>query len=174
MKIVASILSIFAGAVIAGESGLTTTYQPLDGLGAGEVSIVQVTCHQWFARSASSAIDFIHVRNVPPTDNPNEATADLNLASRCGLRFSTNDLGETNSVPLIVFDATHFDEAKLGGYDKVDIVRACLECLRLCLPTQLVATEVTLKCRESDREWLAEIVAEFNSAPRSKTFFEGR
>jgi hypothetical protein len=88
MKTLASIVSIImaAGIVIAGESALTTTYQPLDGLGSGVVTVVQVTCHHWNAMSSvGSAIDLIDVRNVPPTDNPTQATQDLNLASRCGL-----------------------------------------------------------------------------------------
>jgi hypothetical protein len=154
----------------AGESALTTTYQPLAGLGSGEVTIVQVTCHHWHANSASSPVDLIHVRNVPPTDNPKEATEDLNLASRCGLRFSTNDLGAASSVPMILFDASEFDVSKSGGYPKEDIVRASLECLRRCLPERLKNTKVTLRSRDADKEWISKIVAEFNAAPRDQPF----
>lgn len=155
----------------AGESALTTTYQPLAGLGSGEVAIVQVTCHHWYANSASSPVDLIHVRNVPPTDNPKEATEDLNLASRCGLKFSTNDLGTAASVPMILFDATKFDVAKSGGYSKEDIVRASFECLRRCLPGNLKNTKITLRSQEADKEWISKIVAEFDSAPRDQPFY---
>lgn len=158
----------------AGESALTTTFQPLAGLGSGGVAIVQVTCHHWYANSAGSPVDLIHVRNVPPTDNPKEATEDLNLASRCGLKFSTNDLGVANSVPLILLDATQFDPSKSGGYDKEAIIRASLECLRRVLPTKLVATKATLKCKDEDKDWLSGIVAQFNAASRDKPFYEDR
>jgi hypothetical protein len=161
-----------AGATLAGESALTATYQPLSGLGSGEVTVVQVTCHHWYANSVGSAVDLIHLRNVPPTDNAKEATEDLNLASRCGLKFSTNDLGDPDAAPLIVFDATQFDESKSGGYEKEDVVRASLECLRRCLPPALTATKVTLKSKDSDKEWLTVIVDQFNAAPRDKAFFE--
>ena len=158
----------------AGESALTTTFQPLAGLGSGVAAVVQVTCHHWYANSASSPVDLIHVRNVPPTDNPKEATEDLNLASRCGLKFSTNDLGAAGSVPMIVLDATQFDQSKSGGYDKDAIIRASLECLRRVLPAQLAATKVTLKCKDDDKEWLSGIVAQFNAASRDKPFYEPR
>ena len=175
MKTLALFLSQFvaSGMVIASESALTTTYQPLDGLGTGEVTIVQVTCHNWYSSSAGSAIDLIHVRNVPPTDNPKEAMEDLNLASVCGLKFSTNDLGAA-SVPMILLDASMFDNAKSGGYDKKTIVRASLECLRRCLPEKLRTTKVTLKCRDSDKEWLSQIGSAFNTASREEPFYESR
>ena len=162
------------GILHAGESALTTTYQPLAGLGSGKVAIVQVTCHHWYANSAGSAIDLIDVRNVPPTDNPKEATEDLNLASICGLELSTNDLGAEAAVPMILLDATQFDDSKSGGYDKEDIVRASLECLRRCLPHKLTTTKVTLKCKDSDKEWLSTIVTQFNSAPRDRVFYGPR
>ena len=71
MKKLATILSILVAArvAIAGESALTTTYQPLDGLGTGVITVVQVICHHWNAMSSvGSAIDLIDIRNVPPTD----------------------------------------------------------------------------------------------------------
>jgi hypothetical protein len=177
MKNPASILPIFmvARVAIAGEAALTTTYQPLDGLGSGVVTVVQVTCHHWHARSgAGSAIDLIDVRNVPPTDNRTQATQDLNLASRCGLRLSTSDLGAADAVPMILLDATKFDDSKAGGYPREDIVRASLECLRRCLPEKLKSTKITLSCQDRDKEWLSKIVSEFDSAARDEPFYESR
>lgn len=170
--LVTVVILVRASFTHAGESALTTTYQPLAGLGAGEVIVVEVTCHHWYANSASSAVDLIHVRNIPPTDNPKEATEDLNLASRCGLKFSTNDLGAGGSVPLILLDASQFDESKSGGYDKEAIVRAALECLRRVLPAKLAVTKVTLKCKSADTHWLSGIIAQFNAASRDKPFYE--
>jgi hypothetical protein len=175
MKKLATILLILVAArvAIAGESALTITYQPLDGLGTGVINVVQVTCHHWNAMSSvGSVIDLIDIRNVPPTDNPTQATQDLNLASRCGLQLSTNDLGASEAIPMIFLDATKFDDSEAGGYPKEDIVRASLECLRRCLPEKLKATKITLSCRDADKEWLSKIVSEFDSAPRDSPFYE--
>ena len=49
--IVISILLAMPRVIFGGESPLTTTYQPLDGLGSSEIAIVQVTCHDWFSHS---------------------------------------------------------------------------------------------------------------------------
>jgi hypothetical protein len=164
---------IAARAALASESSLSTTYQPLDGLGSGVITVVQVTCHHWNAMSSvGSVIDLIDVRNVPPTDNPTQATQDLNLASRCGLKLSTSDLGAEGAVPMILMDATKFDDSKAGGYSREDIVRASLECLRRCLPEKLKTTKITLSCRDADRDWLSKIASEFDSAPRDKPFYE--
>ncbi len=159
-----------ARVAVAGEPALTMTYQPLSGLRSGVIAVVPVVCHHWYATSVGSAVDLIHVRNVPPTDNPASATEDLNLASRGGLKFSTNDLGVAEPVPMILLDATKFDSSKTG-YPKEDVIRASLECLRLCVPEQLKSTKITLKCRDEDREWLSKIVTEYDSAPRDKPFF---
>ena len=175
MKTISIILPILLAAriAIAGESALGTTYQPLDGLGAGVITVVPVTCHYWNAMSSvGSVIDLIDIRNVPPTDNPTEATQDLNLASLCKLHFSTNDLGIEGAVPEIFLDATKFDVTKARGYGKEDIVRASLECLRLCLRENMKSTKITLSCRDEDKEWLTKIVSEFDSAPRDKPFYE--
>lgn len=174
MKRLATFLAMItlARLVDAGESALTTTYQPLDGLGSGRVTVVPVTCHQYYAGSGvGSAVDLIHLRNVPPTDHPAEANQDLNLASRCGLKFSTNDLGLAKAPPKVVFDALKFDASKGRGYQKEEIVRASLECLRRCLPGKLKTTRVTLLCRPADRKWLGKMVLEFNAASKDLIFF---
>src|SRR5688572_21764019 len=83
--------------LLGGESSLTTTYQPLDALGSGSIRISQVTCHDWYSHSGQpTAIDLISARNVPPTNNPQKATDDLNLASVCGIRFSCGAIGDTS------------------------------------------------------------------------------
>jgi hypothetical protein len=158
----------------AGHSELRTSYQPLDGLDSAQIKVVQVTCHHWHANSANSAVDLIHLPNVPPTDNPADANMDLNLASICGIRFSTHDLGALGAEPMITFDATKLDLSKADHHPREDLIRAALECLRLCLPPELMSTKVTLRCREADREWLSMIVSEFDSAPRDKPFHTAR
>lgn len=46
-----SVLIAMTLAALGGESSLTITYQPLDGLGSGEITITQVTCHDWYSHS---------------------------------------------------------------------------------------------------------------------------
>lgn len=73
----------------AGESMLTTTYQPLNGLGGGGIRIVPVACHDWYRSSGmQTQISLISAKNVPPTNNAKETIQDLNLASVYGVRFS--------------------------------------------------------------------------------------
>lgn len=168
--LIMGVLVLFTQVAMAGESTLTTTYQPLAGLGSGGITIVPVTCHHWYSHSASSAVDLIAVKNVPPTDNPSQATDDLNLASVCGIRFSTSDLGAIG-VPLeITLDLSKFMIPKRYAYPREEIVRSSLECLRRCLPKKLFKTPVTLKASNPDKKWMSMIVDEFNSHDRSKVF----
>ncbi len=155
-----------------GQSSLETTYQPLDAVSKSDIEIVPVTCLQWYSNSASSSVDLIGIRNVPPTDNPKEANEDLNLASVCGVKFSTSDLGSEQAPPHLTLDATKFGvPERFSNHSKESIIRACLECLRRCIPQKLGNTPVTLKCGDSDKEWLTKIVIEFNTSDRSKVFF---
>ncbi len=167
-------LIVMSLTAFAGESMLTTTYQPLDGLGSGEIVIVAATCHDWYSHSGQpTAIGLISAPNVPPTNNAKQATANLNLASLSGLQFETSDIGNP-SAPLELFlNATHFKDSK-SGYAREDIIRASLECLRRCLPKQMQNTPLTLQAAEADKKWLSEIVREFNSHDRSKTFYTPR
>lgn len=165
----------------AGESDLTKTYQPLTGAATGGIVIAEVTCHHWYSNSASHSVNLIQARNVPPTDMPEMAKEDLNLASLCGLKFRMSDLGG-GEAPLVTFDATGFvmpqgwlEGSPDGGVGSRDsIVRASLECVRRCVEGRPEKTPVKLKCKEEDREWLGKIVDEFNACDRSKVFFKSQ
>lgn len=156
-------------AALGGESSLTVTYQPLDGLGSGEITISQVTCHDWYSHSGS-AVGLISAPNIPPTNNPKDATENLNLASVCGVRFVASDLGDPEAALELTLDATGFAIPKRFDHPRENIIRSCLECLRLCLPEKLRQTAVTLKAGDSDKPWLLEIVREFNAHDRKKVF----
>lgn len=172
---VVGILSVLLQFAVGGQSALETTYQPLDHFSKSSIWIVPVTCLHWYANSASSAVDLIGVRNVPPSDMPENAKEDLNLASACGVKFSTSDLGLEQAPLQIWLDATKFGiPERFANHSREDIVRACLECLRRCTQGRLNQTAVTLKCGDADREWLMKIVAEFNTCDRSKVFFTPR
>jgi hypothetical protein len=153
----------------AGESMLSTTFQPLDGLGSGTIRIVEVTCHDWYGMSGQpTGIGLISAPNIPPTNNPKEAKEDLNLASACGLRFGCGDVDSTMELTL---EATAFSVPQRFGHSPEHVLRASLECLRRCLPEKLRRTAVTLKAAGADMEWMGKIITEFNTHDRTKVFF---
>jgi len=166
-------------AATAGQSTLTETYQPLVGHAKFDIVVAEVTCHHWYANSASHSVNLIAARNVPPTDVPEQANKDLNLASICSLKFRMSYLGG-GEAPLVTLDATGFampehfkagsPEGELKFRDR--IVRASFECLRLCLKGRPEKTPVTLKCKDADKEWLGKIVAEYNKHDHTKAFFK--
>ena len=154
----------------AGESSLTKTFQPFDGLGAGEIFIVEVTCHDWNSHSGQpTAIGLISAKNVPPT-NSDQAKCDINLASASHIYFGCQDIEAT--VPNLVMAADKFVAAR--GYPRENILRASLECLRRVLPVKLIKTELTFTASPENREWMGKIVSEFNHCDKSKPFYEAR
>ena len=158
-------ISAFA---LAGESSLTKTFQPMDGLGAGRIVIVEVTCHDWNSHSGQpTAIGLISAKNIPPT-NSEKATGDINLASSSHLNFGCQDIEA--AIPDLVMAADKFVAA--GGYSKETILRASLECLRRVLPSKLMRTELTFTSSPENREWLGKVVSDFNRADKSKPFYQ--
>lgn len=167
-----SVLIAMTHAALGGESSLTITYQPLDGLGSSVIAISQVTCHDWYSHSGqATAIGLISAPNVPPTNNPKEATENLNLASVCGVRFYSSDIGDPQAAPEMTLDATNFVIPKRFDHPRENVIRSSLECLRLCLPEKLRDTALTLKASDSDKAWLSKIVLAFNSHDRRKVFY---
>jgi hypothetical protein len=164
-------LTIFSLVLSAGQSALNTTYQPLKNPANEEIWIVPVTCHHWYCNSSSSSVDLIGVKNVPPSDKPDQAKQDLNLASICGIRFSTCDLGASKVVPEVTMDISQLHIPKNYTDERTEIIRSCLECLRLCLPELVAMTPVTIEGIDKDKEWIAVIVKEFNAHDRSKPFY---
>lgn len=156
----------------AGESALTVTHQPLDGLGAERIVISQVTCHDWFGHGGGSSVELISAPNVPPTNNPKEASQNLNLASLCGLSFAASDLGDPDAPLKLTLNATKLAFPKNFGYAKEDFIRASLECLRLSLPAKLRKTPLTLEASASNKAWLEPLVREFNAHNRGKVFYK--
>lgn len=171
-QLIFAVLIALTHLMLGGESSLTTTFQPLDGLGSGKITICPVTCHDWFSHSGqATAIGLISTRNVPPTNNPEKATEDLNLASVCGVLFNASDIGDPDAALELTMDVTKFAVSKRFSHPRENIIRSCLECLRRCLPEKLLRTPLTLKAREQDKAWLAEIVKEFNAHDRSKVYY---
>lgn len=172
MKLILLLPFLLLGHALGGESSLTVTYQPLDGLGSGGIQIAQVTCHDWYSHSGQATqIGLISAPNVPPTNNPKEATANLNLASTCGVRFDASDIGDPKAPLELTLAATKLVIPEDRKDQREEIIRACLECLRRCLPDQLLKTPVTLQAGDADKEWMMKIVSEFNAHDRTKVFF---
>ncbi|MGC6425838.1 MAG: hypothetical protein ACON5H_02440 [Akkermansiaceae bacterium] len=168
-----SVLFILTTSVLLGrESELTVTYQPLNGLGSGSIFVSPVTCHQWYASSVAGPVSFISAKNIPPTDNPERANFDINLASATGLNFSTSDLGAPDAPLTMTLDASQFDIGN-SGWDKTEILRASLECLHRCTAEGRLSTvKLAVKLPEKDAQWIEKIVDEFNNHDRSKPFFK--
>lgn len=165
--------SLLAGisSLWAGESALTTTFQPLDGLGAGGIRICPVACHDWYSHGSElTAIGLICAPNVPPTNNPQQAKENLNAAARFGLKLGSDD-GQNGGSPALTLDATSFRVPEGYGRWKEPVIRATLECLRRCLPENLRSTPVALKAGEADQAWIGAIVKEFNGHDRGKVFY---
>jgi hypothetical protein len=173
-RFTALLLSLSACSAFAGESVISMTYQPLNGLALANIKIVPVACHDWHAHSGGiRSIGLISAKNVPPTNNEREATYDLNLASICSIHFSTNDIGAADPPPLeITMDLSEFSVPKNLSQKREDIIRASLECLRLCIPDKSKKVPLILECNEADKPWLAPIVAEFNKHDLNKVFFK--
>ncbi len=159
-------------AALGSEPSLTITYQPLDGIGSGAITIAQVTCIDSYSHSGqATAIGLISAANIPPTNHPKEGTENLNLASVCGLQFYSSDIGSPPTTLEPTLDATKFVIPKKMTHTRENIIRSCLECLRLCLPEKLHHTPVTLKAKDSDKHWILKIINEFNTHDRRKIFF---
>ena len=164
----AALLALCVGLpAFAGESGLLRTFQPLDATGAGWVSIEQVTCFvQNFDSGEASAIRYISIKNVPPTQSE-KGTADLNLASTCHIYFDCQN--SEGKEPKVSMDAERFVDR---GFPREEILRASLECLRRVLPANLLKTELTFSASPENHEWMEKIVSEFNQCDKSKEFYK--
>ncbi|MCX6848135.1 MAG: hypothetical protein NTY98_04380 [Verrucomicrobia bacterium] len=169
MKIfIAAVLGLWmSAAVVAGESGLLRTYQPLDGVESGEIRIEPVTCYSGNLHSDwDLALEYISVKNVPPTRSE-KPSGDLNLASTSHLTFDTES---QEDKPLKLYmKADEFVVTK--AYDREVIVKACLECVRRVLPPKLLKTPLTFSASPENKEWMSKIVDEFNRHDRSKVFY---
>lgn len=162
------VLSLIPCAILqAGETNLTTVYQPLMGFGAGGIHLRTVTCKDHYASSAMSRAGLVAIANFAPTNSP-EGPSDINLASLAGIRIS--DHSEDGRKHVLTIDC---DSARkpLGGFDLIEIFRASLECLRLTYAEDLSDTTFVFKIPAGMAE-LREISGEFEKHDKSKPFFQ--
>ncbi len=151
----------------AGETSLTIVYQPLNGFGSGEITILPVACQDFYSHSGMSRPGFVTRRNLAPSTAP-EGPTDINLASVAGILMS-------HDIPERGKDTLHIDCSKAKadphGHELGQVFRASLEALRLTLPDVIAKAELKFTIPERMTE-LRRIADEFEKHDKSKPFFQ--
>ena len=157
-----------ASTLFAGESALTQTFQPLDGLGAGRVIIAPVMCYDWYAHSGwHAAIGLITAKNIPPTNAP-KPIEDTNAASACGLSL---DAGEDAAGHITVtLDCRALQVPQRLGCTELQIVGATLECLRQVAGPKLNSITIQATLKPNGQEAIQKLIAAFIKHPKDKEF----
>ena len=137
-----SLVFALTARLFAGESTLTQTIQPLDGMGSGEIVIAPVICHDWNALSGfPTAIGLITARNIPPTNAP-KPVGDINIASASGLVLSFTE--DSAGRGVVTLDCRALRIPQRLSCTELQAVGVTLECLRQVAGPKLDA--MTLKC----------------------------
>ena len=153
--------------LIAGESGLTQVFQPLDGLGSDAVQIAPVMCHNWNSHAGwFSAIDLIAAPNIPPTNAP-EAVDDINLASAFGLKLHYSGDGSAHAVTI---DCTSLQKPQRVSCTAQQALRATLECVRRVAGKHIHGLRIEYRLKSSGQEELREIIESFIKHPKDQPF----
>ena len=157
----------FSVRLIASESALTRTFQPLDGLGAGEIIIAPVMCYDRYARSGlPTAIGLITARNTPPA-NGNGGTQDVNVASICGLALACEEDGAGRLT--ITLDCRAFSvPTQAGNFTEGQVVGATLECLRRVGGARLDAMTLKVALKPEGQEGIQILFDAFVRQPKDK------
>lgn len=168
MKLLLTFLCLLSAStsLLAGESGLIQTFQPLDGLEAGEPVVTAVACYAHNTHVGwHQAIRYITARYAPPSldDTP---VGDINLASLCNLSLWAGD-GADGRVTITI----DFTKLKpIRGYTELQIVAATLECVRRVAGDKLVSTPIEAKYRPSGQDDIKQLVNTFLKNPKDKEF----
>jgi len=170
MKTLLNSSLVFAAAarLFAGESMLTQTIQPLDGLGSGEVVIAPVICHDWIAFSGfPTAIGLITAKNVPPTNAP-KPVDDINIASASGLVLSFTE--DSAGKGVVTLDCRALRIPQRLSCTELQAVGATLECLRQVAGPKLNAMTLTATLKPTGQEAIQKRVEAFIQQPKDKPF----
>jgi hypothetical protein len=160
------LICIAARLSFGGESNLTQTYQPLDGLGSGEIEIAPVMCHDWYSHSGfPTAIKLIGAKNIPPTNAP-QPVGNINLAFESGITLSCSEEAPGRIVIIIGCDALHTPQ----GRDELQIVGATLECLRLVAGDRLNQMTIQAAVKPAGQEAIKKLIDDFIKHPKDKPF----
>lgn len=166
MKKIFLFLAAASGLLHAGETGLTTVYQPLEGVGAGKPRVLAVTCKDHYASSGLSKAGLITLANHAPTNDP-EGPSDINLASLAGIKMNHGSV--TGKGPVLSIDC-RAAKPKVNGTGLGEIFRASLECLRRTYAGELSAATLEFVI-PADMPELEKIAAEFEKHDKAKPFF---
>ena len=159
-------LAAACGLLHAGETGLTTVYQPLEASDAGKPRILAVTCKDHYASSGLSKAGLITLANHAPTNSPDGAS-DINLASRAGIKMSHD--GTTGKDPVLSIDC-RAAKPEVSGIGLAEIFRASLECLRRAYAGTFADAELEFLI-PADMPELEKIAGEFEKHDKAKPFF---
>ena len=163
-----SLVLAVAAQLFAGESSLTQTIQPLDGLGSGEVIIAPVMCHDWYSHSGlPTAIGLITAKNIPPTNAP-KPVGDINIASASGLTLSFAEDSAGRGVVTLDCRALHVPQQ--FSCTELEAVGATLECLRQVAGPKLDTMTITATLKPRVQEAIQKLVATFTKHPKDKPF----
>ena len=157
-----------ASTLFAGESSLTQTFQPLDGLGAGEVIIAPVMCYDWYSHAGwHTAIGLITAKNIPPTNAP-KPIEDTNAASACGLSLEAGE--DATGRITVTLDCRALQVPQRLGCTELQAVGATLECLRLVAGAKLNSITIQATLKPNGQEAIQKLVAAFIKHPKDKEF----
>ena len=159
------LLSTFTS-LLAGESGLIETFQPLDGFASEYPVIARVMCYANNTHVGwHQAIRYVAARYVPASfeDKP---VGDINLASLSGLSVWAGD-GADGRI-TITLDFTGLKP--VHGFTELQIVAATLECIRQVGGQELNTTPIETKFKPKGQEAIKQLVSAFIKHPKEKTF----
>ena len=166
-------IAVLLGVVVCsssfgGESSLTRTFQPLNGLGSGEIVIAPVMCHDWFSHSGfPTGIGLITAKNVPPTNAP-KPVEDINVASASGIKLSFDETDAGKGVVRV--DCTGLAIPQRFGCTDLQAVAATLECLRLVVGTGLDGMRIEALLKPSGQDSIRQLVDAFIKHPKNVEF----
>ena len=154
--------------LLAGESTLTQTFQPLDGLGSGEVVIAPVMCHDWSSHSGfPTAIGLITAKNIPPTNAP-MPIGDINIASASGLILLVSEDAAGRTV--ITLDCRALRVPQQFACTELQAVGATLECLRQVAGQKLDTMTIKATLKPDGQEAVQKLVDDFIKQPKHTPF----
>jgi hypothetical protein len=154
--------------LFAGESSLTRTFQPLDGLASGEIEIAPVICHDWYAFSGfPTATALIAAKNIPPTNAP-KPVADINVVSLCGIAIQVEEKMLEKWIVVLDFRALKVPQSI--GCTELQAVCSTLECLRLVAGKKLDEIELRPLLKPTGQEKIQEQIKAFLKHPKDKEF----
>lgn len=155
-------------ALRAGESGLTRTIQPLDGMASGEIVLASVMCHdRGYLSGLPTDIGLITAKNVPPTNAP-KPVEDINVASACGLVLSYSE--DSNHRGIVTLDCRALHVPQRLGCTELQAVGATLECLRQVAGSKMDSMRLAITLKSSGQEAVQKLFDAFTTHPKDKPF----